>query len=171
MPLTARPRAFSQQALKRLEVVSTGRSASKLHPLTSKLLGLHGQSYLLPTLTLPKVNGKDAARDLQQLFQIRANNRPTPVVLDLHEVSSNSGARMSTFILQLFLESFALSFSLRVWFNLLKYRLVSDYNYSCCNWYVNYSGSPHSHAIEKHELRDTIAQLQVSDILASMYEF
>ncbi|CAI5707686.1 unnamed protein product [Peronospora effusa] len=83
-----RPRAFSQQALRRLEEVSNGRRVSTVKPSASKLLDLHGRSYLLPTLTLPKVNDKDV-KDLQQFFQARATNRLTPVVLDLHQVSSN----------------------------------------------------------------------------------
>ncbi|CAI5715248.1 unnamed protein product [Peronospora destructor] len=83
-----RPRAFSQHAQRRLEEVFNGRRVSTVNPSASKLLDLHGRSYLLPTLTLPKVNGKDA-KDLQQFFQARANNRLTPVVLDLHQVSSN----------------------------------------------------------------------------------
>ncbi|CAH0481240.1 unnamed protein product [Peronospora belbahrii] len=110
MPLTARPRAFSHQALKWLEEASTNQRTSRSNSLTSNSLRLYGHSYLLPTLTLPKGNNKDAENS-QQLFQpARANHRPTPVVLDLHQVSSN--------------------------------------------------GSPHSHSIKKHELRNQVLQLQ-----------
>lgn len=90
--LTTRRRAFSQQALRRWEEVSNGRRASTVKPSMSKSLELDGRSYLLPTLTLAKVNGTDA-KDSQQLFQARASNRPTPVVLDLHQVSSDGGLR------------------------------------------------------------------------------
>ncbi|ETI48782.1 septum site-determining protein MinC [Phytophthora nicotianae CJ01A1] len=84
--LTTRRRAFSQQALRRLEEVSNGRRASTVKPSTSKALELDGRSYLLPTLTLSKVSSKEAKDS--QLFQARAN-RSTPVVLDLQQVSSD----------------------------------------------------------------------------------
>ncbi|EEY62202.1 uncharacterized protein PITG_14106 [Phytophthora infestans T30-4] len=84
--LTTRRRAFSQQALRRLEEVSNGRRASTVKPSTAKALELDGRSYLLPTLTLSKVSSKETKDS--QLFQARAN-RPTPVVLDLQQVSSD----------------------------------------------------------------------------------
>lgn len=79
----SRHRAFSQQALRRLEEVSSGRQASTVKPSISKALELDGRSYLLPTLTLSKVLTTEV-----KVFQARAN-RPTPVVLDLQQVSSD----------------------------------------------------------------------------------
>ncbi|KAG2783442.1 hypothetical protein JG687_00010995 [Phytophthora cactorum] len=84
--LTTRRRAFSQQALRRFEEVSNGRRASTVKPSTSKALELDGRSYLLPTLTLSKVSSKETKDS--PLFQARAS-RPTPVVLDLQQVSSD----------------------------------------------------------------------------------
>ncbi|KAG6616843.1 septum site-determining protein MinC [Phytophthora cinnamomi] len=85
--LTTRRRAFSQQALRRWEDVASGngRRAS-----TAKALELDGRSYLLPTLTLARASGSREAKDAKdsQLFQARAN-KPTPVVLDLQQVSSD----------------------------------------------------------------------------------
>ncbi|POM58325.1 Septum site-determining protein MinC [Phytophthora palmivora] len=88
--LTTRSRAFSQQALRRWEEASSGRRASTVKPSISKALELDGRSYLLPTLTLSKVNGSKEPKDAKdtQFFQTRAN-RPTPVVLDLQQVSSD----------------------------------------------------------------------------------
>ncbi|OWZ10446.1 Septum site-determining protein MinC [Phytophthora megakarya] len=81
-----RHRTFSQQALRRWE---DGRRASTVKPSAAKALELDGRSYLLPTLTLSKANGakEQDAKD-SQFFQTRAN-RPTPVVLDLQQVSSD----------------------------------------------------------------------------------
>ncbi|KAL3665210.1 hypothetical protein V7S43_009838 [Phytophthora oleae] len=88
--LTMRRRAFSQQALRRWEEVSNGRRASTVKPSSCKALDLDGRSYLLPTLTLSKVSGAKESKDAKdsQLFTARAN-RPTPVVLDLQQVSSD----------------------------------------------------------------------------------
>ncbi|KAK1942303.1 putative septum site-determining protein MinC [Phytophthora citrophthora] len=88
--LTTRRRAFSQQALRRWEEVSNGRRASTVKPSSCKALELDGRSYLLPTLTLSKVSGTKESKDVKdsQLFPVRAN-RPTPVVLDLQQVSSD----------------------------------------------------------------------------------
>ncbi|RLN80792.1 hypothetical protein BBJ28_00022966 [Nothophytophthora sp. Chile5] len=87
-----RRRAFSQQALRRWEEVSSGRRASTVKPSSSPQ-ELDGRSYLLPTLTLSKASsvspaaaGKDAKDS--QFFQARAN-KPTPVVLDLQHVSND----------------------------------------------------------------------------------
>ncbi|KAG7377342.1 hypothetical protein PHYPSEUDO_011845 [Phytophthora pseudosyringae] len=87
---TTRRRAFSQQALRRWEEVSNGRRASTVKPSASKALELDGRSYLLPTLTLAKASGPKETKDAKdpQFFQARAN-RPTPVVLDLQQVSSD----------------------------------------------------------------------------------
>ncbi|KAL4117061.1 hypothetical protein PRIC2_012511 [Phytophthora ramorum] len=87
---TTRRRAFSQQALRRWEEVSSGRRASSVKPLGAKSLELDGRSYLLPTLTLSKGSGATEAKEAKdsQLFQARAN-RPTPVVLDMQQVSSD----------------------------------------------------------------------------------
>ncbi|KAF1779364.1 Cyclase-associated protein CAP/septum formation inhibitor MinC, C-terminal [Phytophthora cactorum] len=73
--LTTRRRAFSQQALRRFEEVSNGRRASTVKPSTSKALELDGRSVI------------QRAKD-SPLFQARAS-RPTPVVLDLQQVSSD----------------------------------------------------------------------------------
>ncbi|EGZ06868.1 hypothetical protein PHYSODRAFT_550682 [Phytophthora sojae] len=86
--LTTRRRAFSQQALRRWEEVANGRRASTVKPASAKTLELEGRSYLLPTLTLPKGSGKAKDAKDSQFFQTRAN-KPTPVVLDLQQVSSD----------------------------------------------------------------------------------
>ncbi|KAG2515772.1 hypothetical protein JM16_006963 [Phytophthora kernoviae] len=87
--VVTRRRAFSQQALRRWEEVSSGRRASTVKPSTAKSLELDGRSYLLPTLTLPKVS-LSTSQDTKdsQFFQTRAN-KPTAVVLDLQNVSSD----------------------------------------------------------------------------------
>jgi hypothetical protein len=88
--LTTRRRAFSQQALRRWEEVSNGRRASTVKPSSAKSLELDGRSYLLPTLTLSRPDGTKETKEAKDstLFQARAN-RPTPVVLDLQQVSSD----------------------------------------------------------------------------------
>ncbi|KAG7385433.1 hypothetical protein PHYBOEH_009066 [Phytophthora boehmeriae] len=84
-----RRRAFSQQALRRWEEASSGRRASTVKPSTAKSLELDGRSYLLPTLTLSRVpsSASHDAKD-SQFFQTRAT-KPTAVVLDLQNVSSD----------------------------------------------------------------------------------
>ncbi|KAL7685868.1 putative cyclase-associated protein CAP/septum formation inhibitor MinC [Plasmopara halstedii] len=83
---TSRRRAFSQQALRRLEEVRNGRQSSTVNPRKSKALEIDGRSYLLPTLTLPKASTTEIKNS--QLFNARASG-PTPVVLDLQQVSSD----------------------------------------------------------------------------------
>ncbi|KAE9005582.1 hypothetical protein PF010_g12862 [Phytophthora fragariae] len=86
--LTTRRRAFSQQALPRWEEAANGRRASTVKPASAKALELDGRSYLLPTLTLAKASGEATDAKDSQFFQTRAN-KPTPVVLDLQQVSSD----------------------------------------------------------------------------------
>ncbi|CAI5737974.1 unnamed protein product [Hyaloperonospora brassicae] len=84
-----RRQAFSHQALRRWEEVYSGQRAARATPCPPERLQLNGRSYLVPTLTLSKGTGKDA-KPLQPLFHATAKQkRPTPIVLDLHRVSSD----------------------------------------------------------------------------------
>uniref|UniRef100_A0AAV1TVQ8 Septum formation inhibitor MinC C-terminal domain-containing protein n=1 Tax=Peronospora matthiolae TaxID=2874970 RepID=A0AAV1TVQ8_9STRA len=86
---TRQCRSFSQQPLRRWEEVSSNQRPSRAQPSASKRLQLNGRSYLVPTLTVCNVVGRDAAAPLQPLFHARANKRRTPIVMDLHQVSSD----------------------------------------------------------------------------------
>ncbi len=81
---------YTQQAVRRVEdhATSTGRFGA----IPTAHVELCGRSYLLPTLTVSRSNNaieKKSSRDASLLHTRSQTQRKTPIVLDLHQVSSD----------------------------------------------------------------------------------